>query len=412
MIRPQQLDAFLRRTRLEPSAMDSALFIERFVKDMRAGMNGGKCSLGMIPTYLSGDSPLPENSMAVAIDAGGTNFRSALLRFDGAGAHIEEYSAYPMPGTHGEVSWSEFIGFAANCVKPYLKYTDRLGFCISFPIEITPEHDGFIHHTTKEVLINGYEGRLVCTDLRAALDMPELRATLINDTTAVLLSGLAAGADSGGLVGLINGTGTNVCCQLSCRDMGIDMPGRMIVDVESGGFVPPERGKFDLELDRASSSPGVYLEEKMVSGAYLGELCLMAMQDAARGGMFSSEAAGAVLSMRRLDTPDADAFGSGGHIDALTEGPDAEFAREIVRAVFERAAKHIACTLSAVAKTAGTGADGIMTVSADGSMFRKSRLFRPALEKFAVRYVPAREIRYIEMDDSTIIGTAIGALMT
>lgn len=412
MIRPKQLDTFLRRARLEPSVMDSALFIDEFVKDMRAGMNGSKSSLGMIPTYLSGDGPLAENSLAVAIDAGGTNFRTALLRLDREGAHIEEYSAYPMPGTHGEVSWSEFIGFAANSVKPYLKYTDRLGFCISFPIEITPEHDGFIHHTTKEVLINGYERRLVCSELRNVLDMPEIHTVLVNDTTAVLLSGLAAGVDSGGLVGLINGTGTNVCCHLPCRDMGLDLPGRMIVDVESGGFVPPERGRFDLELDRNSSYPGVYLEEKMVSGAYLGELSLLAMKAAARDGIFSTEAAGAVLSMQRLETPEADALGYFGHIDAIPDGPDAEFAREIVRAVFGRAAKHIACTLAAVARTAGTDADGVLTVSADGSVFRKSHLFRPMLEKAAIQYVPAREIRYIEMDDSTIIGTALCALMT
>ena len=108
--------------------------------------------------------------------------------------------------------------------------------------------------------------------LREVVRNPGASAVVVNDTTAVLLSGLVSGADGAGLIGLINGTGTNVCCQA-------DVGGRkMIVDVESGGFIPPQRSEIDAALDAATAVPGVSMEEKLVSGAYLGERCRRAFR--------------------------------------------------------------------------------------------------------------------------------------
>lgn len=50
-------------------------------------------------------------------------------------------------------------------------------------------------------------------------------------------------------------------------------------------------------------------------------------------------------------------------------------------------------------------------VSADGSVFRKSALFRASLCEYVSEYAPVRKFEFITMDDSTLIGTAIGALI-
>ena len=89
---------------------------------------------------------------------------------------------------------------------------------------------------------------------------------------------------------------------------------------------------------------------------------------------------------------------------------DAETAREIVRSVFARAAKHIALSLAATAdETLPRG--GAMTVSADGSVFLKSAAFRKPFFSFMEEYCAGRRLDYVTMEHSTLIGTAIGALV-
>lgn len=404
--------SFLEKLGLAPHAVNAELFIRSFMDEMGRGLEGKTGSLGMIPTYLSCGGALPKGKYAVAIDAGGTNFRTALISFPGDQAVIEHFASWPMPGTKGRISWNEFIAFAADRVKPLLKYTDRIGICISFPTTITPERDGIIQHFTKEVDIVGFEGHRVGRDLSDELGRSDLKVTVLNDTSAVLLSGLAAGAEAEGLIGLINGTGTNTCCQLPQGRLGLSGSGSMIVDIESGGFCPPERSAIDIALDRSTAAPGVYQEEKVVSGAYLGEICRLTMREAAEAGLFSQKTAENIRNIHELSTPIADRLGAGSEENALfASAKDAQFAGEIAQAVFGRAAKHIACTLAAVLRFCELDPKRQVTVSADGSVFRKSVLFRPALETYMASYAEEYRIKFVEMENSTIIGTAIGALM-
>lgn len=406
-----RLRRFILDSGIGPDTMDSELFIRSFIDQMQRGINKQPSSLGMIPTYLSCEERLPLNEYAVAIDAGGTNFRTALLCFREDGAVMEHYKSYPMPGTKAPVSWEEFISFAADCVRPLMQYTERIGICISFPTTVFPDSDGVIEHFTKEVNISGFEGRHVCRDLLAALNIPSARACIINDTAAVLLSALAGGAPSEGLVGLINGTGTNTCVQVPCRSLGLPGDGRMIVDIESGGFKPPQRSDIDLRLDAATASPGVYTEEKLVSGAYLGEICRLALIEAAGQGLFSKPTAALILRLSQLQSPIADSLACGVKPDFIADEADLNAAAQIAQAVYKRAAKHIACTLSAIYRFSGTAAGSSVTVSADGSVFRKSSVFRAALEDYTAQYCPQLHLSFTETENATIIGTAIAALI-
>lgn len=401
--------AFIDSAGIGPAGMDAELFISGFMSEMQKGMERKDSSLPMIPTYVSCDRKLPLNEYAVAIDAGGTNFRTALLKFTEAGASIEQFTSYPMPGTHGRVTWEEFISFAADCIRPLMRCTNRIGICISFPMQITPERDGVICRLTKEVDIAGFEGRRVCKDLLDALGVDGAQAMLLNDTTAVLLSGLAGSSSHDELIGLINGTGTNTCCILPCQGMGADAES-MIVDIESGGFLPPQRSEIDLCLDSSTNAPGIYPEEKLVSGAYLGEICRLSFLAAAKEGLFSAACKDRLAKCSCFSTPLADSCANGEISDLFSE-EDIQTAGMICRAVFERAAKHIACTLTAIMRYTGCKAGNRVLVSADGSVFRKSRLFRSALETYVSEYASDLTVDYVEMENSTIIGTAIGALI-
>lgn len=402
--------AFIEAEGIGPSGIDRQTFIRAFKEAMDSGVRGRASSLAMLPTYLSCRGPLPLGSRAVAVDAGGTHFRTALIRFTEAGPEIERFDSCAMPGTSGAVAWEDFVSFCAGRLRPLAVEARHIGLCISFPMEITPQGDGMIRQLTKEVDIRSFEGRLICRDILDKLGLPGARAICLNDTTAVLLSGLAAGAESEGLVGLINGTGTNVCCQLPRAVLGLEGEGRMIVDVESGGFIPPERGELDLLLDSGTASPGSYLEEKLVSGAYLGELCRLALRKAAEQGLFP-RSAGGLLRLEILPTPQADSFGAGGPLEPFADPGEAEDARQIVSAVFRRAAKHVACTLAAVIEFSGLEAGRPAAVAADGSVFSRSVLFRPALEAYAADCCPGRSLRFVEQENATLIGTAAAGAM-
>lgn len=136
------------------------------------------------------------------------------------------------------------------------------------------------------------------------------------------------------------------------------------------------------------------------------------MREAAELGLFSQKTAETIQKTRELSTPTADGLGAGREESALFAcAKDRQLAGTIAQAVFGRAAKHIACTLAAILRFCEFDPARRVTVSADGSVFRKSVLFRPALESYVQRYTDGYQIQFAEMEHSTIIGTAIGALM-
>lgn len=211
---------FLARHGMEPERVDFASVTAAFLGEMELGLAGRTSSLKMIPTYLTAAGELPMGRSAAVIDAGGTNFRTALVTYTPEGPVIDELRVSPMPGSEAPVRWEDFIALTAERLLPLLEKTDTVGFCFSYPTEETPERDGRIIRLTKQVEITGFEGRLICADLKDALarrGAEGVRIVLLNDTPAVLLSGAALLADSAfdSLVGLIAGTGLNTCCDLS-----------------------------------------------------------------------------------------------------------------------------------------------------------------------------------------------------
>ena len=403
--------AFIDAAGVGPSQTDAERFVRAFRQDMVRGAARRASTLAMIPTYLSAQGRLRPGDVAAALDFGGTNFRTSLVSMTAEGARLEEFSSRPSPGKGAPMSWEDFIAFTADCVRPLMRYTDKLGLCICFPTTITPEGDGLIHHFTKEINIIGYEGRPICRDLKAALGMPEAGVKAINDTTAVLLSARTAGAEAEGILGLIVGTGTNICCQMERSALGIGGAGSMIVAMESGGFLSPDRTELDRLMDADTLAPGIYPEEKIVAGGYLGKLSSFALRAAAEKGLFSDATRAALARAGEFDTPQMDAFGAGSAaLDVFANEEDAQAAREIVCAVFARAAKHVALSLAATADET-LPRDNALTVSADGSVFLKSACFRKPFFSYMEEFCAPRKIDYVTMEHSTLIGTAIGALI-
>ncbi len=412
---------FLTQNGMEPEKIDLETTVSSFLSEMTLGLHGHDSSIRMIPTYLTSDGVLPLGKPAAIIDAGGTNFRTALVTFWEDGPSIEKLEVCPMPGSGEAVTWNEFISFTAKRLAPLLSYTDCVGFCFSYPTEVTPERDGRTLNLTKQIRISGFEDRLICADLIAELESLGIRGkkiVLLNDTPAVLLSGAGFAQSHDGLIGLIAGTGTNTSCSLPVSE--IKKPhgyfqGNMLINLESGSFMGVPRGKFDDELDAATADEGTYWLEKASSGAYLGELCRLTLRGAAKEGLLSQEACAAVLSLGTLTAPMADEL-AGGAGAGMFSGYDAALAGELCTAIFDRAARCICANLSAILVLADIGSDPARPalICADGSVIRRSRTFRPFFDRYMSEFTSGtlgRHVKLYSTENATMLGTAVAALL-
>ena len=429
------VEQFLRDTGMHPEAISLRDTVDHMINEMENGLAGRQSSLAMIPTYVEADAGIPSGEKVVVLDAGGTNLRAALLSFDTAGkVQIEEFSKHPMPGTRGgEVGRTEFFESLASLVEPLLDRAGKIGFCFSYPTEIYPDRDGRLIHWSKEIRAPEVEGRLIGSDLKAALadrgvsSVPEV--VILNDTVATLLTGKAASSnrDWGGYVGFILGTGTNTCYVESNTSIGknpdLDPSRHMVINCESGNFACRNRGQADRALGAATQKPETYWLEKMLSGGYFGALATRNLQLAAEAGLFSGAMTKALAVLGEISTKDADNFTHNpfGEDNALVQSvkasgtaADAERIWHLNNALLERAARLTAANLAAsVLKTdGGEGPLKPYCLTIDGTTYYRYYRFQSRVESHLRPFLTERNRYYetVQVDDAPLIGAAVAAL--
>ena len=415
--------AFLTRHGMAPEQIDPDVYIYRMLTEMRSGLAGEACSMDMIPTYLSNDGQLEPGVSAAVIDAGGTNFRSALVSFQPTGFVISDMIKRKMPVTEAPCTWEEFIRFTADAVEPLMDRADVIGFCFSYAATITPEMDGRVITIDKEVVVTGCEGQLIGASLVAELERRGItgkRAVILNDTVAVLLGGavhLDKSAYSG-FIGQVSGTGTNTCVSLPVSRIGkLGQSGErgMIVNLESGEYDGIEGGDFDRQLDAGSHNPGTKRFEKLTAGVYLGQLARLMLRGAADEGLLSEDGAAHVRALPQIDSSVIDAWASGEGFSLIgADLEDQAFAREISLALFRRSARCMCVNLVALTELAGGGHVRPMCVLAEGSLVQKGRHYRPELERLLRQYGGQERGLTIELhvgEETTIPGSAAAAVL-
>ena len=112
-------DRFLSDNRMHYSAVDMRRVVDTYLKEMTRGLSGERSSLPMIPTYIETAREVPRGERVIALDAGGTNFRAALVSFDAAGKPlIEGLVRHRIPGVDAELESDEFFRAMAGFVLP------------------------------------------------------------------------------------------------------------------------------------------------------------------------------------------------------------------------------------------------------------------------------------------------------
>ena len=415
---------FLEAHRMSAKLVIPSLEADKMKEDMVHGLKGEKSAMPMIPAYLSNEGSIKEGESAVVIDAGGTNFRAALLRYENGGFITEGSVKSKMPGIDKPADWEEFVAFTADKIMPFMDKTDKIGFCFSYSADITPEIDGKVNCIDKEVTISNSAGKLVGTSLVAELEKRGFkgkRAVILNDTVAVLLGGAASIDKSAysGFAGQVSGTGTNTCCSLpisKIEKLNRDEDKSILVNLESGMYDGLVSGDFDIVLDKNSANPGSKKLEKMTSGVYLGELFRLMIKAAAEEGLLSEAGSKKALTLGKTDAGDLDAWSCGERLEEICGNKDDEaFVITLAKDIFERSARCMCTNLLAIMLLTGEGTDKNkpFCVCAEGSLVQKGRNYRPVLEQL-LKEEGEKLGLYAELrvgDGSTMPGSAAAAIL-
>jgi len=405
------------------------MLVEVIILDMKKGLEGADSSLRMIPTYIEADNQFLTDVPVVAIDAGGTNFRAAIVKFNSLGKlQMSELINARMPGIDGEISKEEFFRTIAGYVRPLAEKCDRIGFCFSYPSEILPDKDGILLQFCKEVKAPGVVGQLIGKNLLETLKMDNKQIVLLNDTVATLLAGKSAsfGKTYDSYIGYILGTGTNTCYIENNRNITkrpeLDPVKNQIINIESGNFGKATRTDIDIAFDNTTINPGEYTFEKMISGGYIGGLTLSALKRAADEGVLSAVTASNLLLLNELSTENVSNYlsnnssGRSPLSECISEGADEENCTKIAECLIDRAAKLVAANLAAVLlKTnKGKSPDRPILITVEGTAFYKLYNLKPLFEKYFREYLSGeleRYYKFTEVPQSSLAGAALAALI-
>lgn len=418
-------EEFISRYKIGPEWVDTYSLSQKMLQQCKDGLMHADATVPMIPTYLKVSGNIRLNEPVIVIDAGGTNFRSALVVFNEDGAEISHVKVTKMPGIKQSASWDYFISFAADEIEPLLSYSHKIGFCFSYNAVVTPDIDGIVVAIDKEVKIHDSEGKYVGRSLNDELARrghDNVSIFIINDTAAVLLGGYSKIRPElfSGFIGQVSGTGTNSCCLVpSCSieklETADDVP--MIVNMESGMYDCLDYSVFDDQLDEQTDSRGSKRFEKMTAGVYLGALSRLIFKKACEDGCLSNKELNRILDFGNYDTALVDAWASGQRLDEISSDPESrEFIITVSRALIRRSAKLMYANIIAIIQLTGSGKSPKLPVCvfAEGSLVQKSRTY---LDYYS--YLLSEELRtafgrYAELiisNESTLPGSAAAALL-
>ncbi len=420
---------FLKKHQLTADNLDINDLVKDFLNEMNAGLKGEDSSLIMIPTYIEADKELIPNLPVIAVDAGGTNFRIAKVHFDdNMQLIVSDLKNGRMPAVDKELSKEEFFRAMAAFFEEHKDYSDKIGFCFSYAVEIYPNKDGKLLEWSKEIKAPEVIGQIVGENLLKAMGTPNKHVVLLNDTVATLLAGQAAtaGKTYDTYIGFILGTGTNTCYIEYNKNItkapDLDKEKTQIINIESGNFGKIPRTDIDLLYDTQTKNPGRYSFEKMFAGGYFGGLCTTALRVAANEGVFTEKSKYNVKELQELSSEEVNKFVLGIDLNenplakALSTEEDASFAAKIIDALIERAAKLVAANLAAVIlKTEkAKSAEKPVLMTIEGTTFYKLKDFKKMFENYLQEFLSGDNERYydiVEVENSSLIGAAIAGIV-
>ncbi|MDR1232343.1 MAG: hexokinase [Spirochaetaceae bacterium] len=445
---PGELSDFAHYYGFHYAVCKPEVLIKDFRLDLERGLRGEKSSMPVIPAFLSPVTEIPAGKKVLALDAGGTNLRAALVQFDAAGkAQAEHVRKQPMPGTRGMVGREAFFDQIADIAAPIIEEhrdIEGIGFCFSYPMEITAEGDGVLLALSKEVDAPEVIGEAIGQGLREALFRRGLRYSgkivLLNDTASTLLCGLSSipgtsgiegedrwGVSGAPVIGFILGTGFNTAYPETCvPKINFNAPDEpQIIVTESGNFAFRYRGILDVEYDATTKNPNAYTTEKVSAGAYLGPLSLHILKQAVRDGVLSFKKQDEFLAWPTLETKDLNTFmrfplAKEGKVAVLFDDDERDALASLACLVSIITRRGALVAASVLAGTAEHIAERVfpysfapIRIAVEGTTFLMYKGMRQALESYLFRMLDREKpIPYVmsPVENASLNGAAVAAL--
>jgi hexokinase len=451
--KPEELAEFARHYGFHYDIVDPVQLVRDIRLDFERGLQGQRSSLPMIPAAISPVNQIPAGKTVIALDAGGTNLRAARVRFDENGKGIAEGTRkVPMPGTQGRVNAEQFFDEIVDVTAPLLAEdgaVQGIGFCFSYPMEITKEADGILLAFSKEVDAPEVIGKAIGRGLRESLIRKNVKApekiVLLNDTVSTLLCGMAEipmdggkregpdkygvgggqGPVAGPVIGFILGTGFNTAYpEKNIPKIGFHSESSpQIVVCETGTFAPRYLGYLDREYDATTKNPGAYTLEKATSGAYLGPLNLHILKQAVRDGVLRFKKSGEFLTWPTLQTKDLNTFlraplvmeGLLGELFGTDERDALASFVYLCSIITERGALLSAAILAATVEHMDSGYDPFapVRIAVEGTTYMRYQGMREALESYLhTMLVSAKPRSFViaPVEQASLLGAAVAAL--
>lgn len=427
-----QAELFLKKHNFD-CGVSVDFLAERILYDMNLGLFGGKEKAGqdMFKTWILPPDEKPKNQNVIVIDAGGTNFRSCLVSFDGDGNFsISDFKKTKMPGVEKELSKDEFFNQIADNIEYLRDKADRIGFCFSYAMNITKDGDGIPNAFSKEVkapeVLGCPVGKTLAEKLHSRGWNKIQKITLLNDTEAALLAGAAAaknGTKFSSYIGFILGTGINAAYVQPAAESSLNGKNekieKQIVVCESGKCDKIPLSDFDSSMDKKCAVPKQYPLEKQCSGAYLGPVALEMLLFAAKDKLVSDFCAQKIMELKKLSLIEIDDFlhspFKAGTVSSLCEN-DGD--REAIFVLFDelitRCAKNAAAILCANAKMSGEGKNCLHPIGilCNGTTFYKTHKLHERIESYLEDCLTRKlGIHYeiLTLENDITLGTAIAA---
>ncbi|CAF2582921.1 unnamed protein product [Rotaria sp. Silwood2] len=229
--------------------------------------------LKMLPTYVTNLPTKKEQGEILALDLGGTNFRTLLVKLNPNTEPEVISEAHIVPDSK-KILANDLFEFIVDVLKQFmirnkldLDQEYVLGFTFSFACEQIALNKGKFLTPSKGWTLSDLIGQDVVEKLQRIIYQKQLKVkitALINDTV---------------------GTGTNACYfedinkihNISDRSVLPSEATEMIINTEwgalgEGGCLDMLITDFDREIDKMSNNPGIHIFEKLISGMYMGRL--------------------------------------------------------------------------------------------------------------------------------------------
>lgn len=429
---------------------------QSFVDELRIGLNCHKihpythvpseCSFKMLDSYVPRPPTGRESGVYYALDFGGSNFRVVRCVMENGKMKVSQKKAsladcksnLPKGLMDPKATATLMFDFFAETAEQFMRengdlnsdQTFELGFTFSYPCVSRSLDSGTLVVWTK-----GFETGRDTEDPVEGVDVAELMNVafqrkglplrvncVANDTVGTLLSCAYSMSSEKPpcAVGLILGTGMNACyIDEHCSEYGYVSK---IINIECGNFnrdLP--RTNTDYEIDFADvGGRGRQHLEKMVSGAYIGEMCRRTMVK-----VFQYKAPPLMWQAQSFSAEDAsicvgdkspqlvvvarkcmERFNTTFTLDEL------KWIQHICTVIYERGASLAAVIIAGCALKSGRlqEAMGGLTVGIDGSLYKCNPFFRDYILHYLEVILGPHQASLVHLenaDDGSGLGAAI-----